>query len=86
MARHLDRLYAAVRARGDGFGPRLNVKTLTVLQARKYVLHRTKPRADELPAEVKELARLLDDVEPFKVSEQSTVGQCWVAFKESTGG
>jgi hypothetical protein len=34
----------------------------------------------------KELARLLDDVEPHKVTDQSTIGECWIAFQESKGG
>jgi hypothetical protein len=69
----------------DGSREHRQLQSLTVREGREHVLDRTKPRV-RVPQRVKELARLLDTVEPFKVSGQSTIGECWTKFQKSQGG
>jgi hypothetical protein len=68
----------------DGRKIHRHTQSLTPLEAREHIEDRTKPRA-RVPEEIKELARLLDDIEPHKVSDKSTIGQCWAVFRESRG-
>ncbi len=69
----------------DGTNLHRQVQALTLLEGREYVLHRTRPKL-RVPAELKEMVRLLDDIEPYKLSDQSTIGECWVAHREAEGG
>jgi hypothetical protein len=69
----------------DGSKIHRQLPTLTVREGREHVLERTKPRS-RVPQSVKELARLLDTVEPYKVSGRSTIGECWTEFQKSQGG
>lgn len=60
------------------------LQSLTLEEGREHVLARTQPRA-RVPEDIAELARLLDDVEPYKVSDDSTIGDCWAGFREAKG-
>ncbi len=53
------------------------VGALTLAEARQHVSEHTKPRP-RMSDEVKELARLVDDVQGFAKSERSTIDECWV--------
>jgi len=66
-------------------GQRIHKSVLAMMPkaARDYIADRTKPRPRKVPPEIKELVRLLDDVEPYKKSESSTIGECWVAYRDS---
>lgn len=66
----------------DGSKLHRQVDLLTPAEGREYVESRTKPRGGA-PSEIKELARLLDDVEPYKRSARSTIGECWNEFRAS---
>jgi hypothetical protein len=66
----------------DGSKIHRQVQTLTVAEAHDYVKIRTQPRA-RASSQLTEFTRLLDDVEPYKVSDQSTIGECWVAYRDS---
>ncbi len=57
------------------------VQSMTTSEGREHVAEHTKPRSRRLSTEVKELVRLLDDVEPHKKSERSTIGECWIAYQ-----
>ncbi len=69
----------------DGSKIHRQLQALTVHEAREHVQERTKPRA-RVPQSVKELARLLDTVEPYKATVRSTIGECWTEFQKSQGG
>ena len=56
--------------------------SLTPGQARQLVKESIKPQP-RIPERLKELARLADDMEPYKESESSTIDECW---KKKTGG
>jgi hypothetical protein len=49
---------------------------LTLAEARQHVSEHTKPRP-RASEEVKELARLVDDVQGFGETELSTIDECW---------
>jgi hypothetical protein len=67
----------------DGRRLHKSVLSITPKVARAYIAQHARPRARVLPNEVKELARLLDNVEPYKKSESSTIGECWIAYRDS---
>jgi hypothetical protein len=69
----------------DGSKVHRQLQSLTVREGREHVIERTKPRS-RVPQPIKELARLLDTVEPHKVSGRSTIGECWSEFRKSQGG
>lgn len=71
----------------DGAGERVHriFQTLTFPETRSYVEEKSRPRSRRLKAEVKEIARLLDDLAPFKKSENSTIGECWASLREARG-
>jgi hypothetical protein len=69
----------------DGSKKHRQVQTLTIAEGREHVLRRTKPSV-RIPSKVQELIRLLDDVDPFKTSDRSTIGECWDAHREAKGG
>lgn len=71
----------------DSHGSKVHRQTLslTIAEAREHILERTKPRVN-VPDEIKELARLLDDVDSYKVSEQSTIGDSWISYQQAHGG
>ena len=69
----------------DGSKIHRQVQALTMAEGRKYVDIRTKPRA-RATTQVTEFTRLLDDVEPYKVSDRSTIGECWTTYRKSRGG
>jgi hypothetical protein len=69
----------------DGSKIHRQVQGLTVAEGRNYVEIRTKPRG-RITTQVTEISRLLDDVERYKVSDRSTIGDCWAAYRESRGG
>ena len=69
----------------DGSNVHRQVQSLTVAEGHEYVRLRTQPRA-RVTTQVTEFARMLDDVEPYKVSDQSTIGDCWKSLRESRGG
>lgn len=52
------------------------VGSLTLAEARQHVSEHTKPRP-RISEQVKELARLIDDIQEFKESELSTIDYCW---------
>jgi hypothetical protein len=66
----------------DGSKIHRQVQTLTVAEARDYVKVRNQPRA-RASSQLIEFTRLLDDVEPYKVSDRSTIGECWVKYRDS---
>jgi hypothetical protein len=71
----------------DRSGTKVHRQTLslTIAEAREHILERTKPRVN-VPDEIKELARLVDDVDSYKVSEQSTIGDTWISYQEAHRG
>jgi len=69
----------------DGSKVHRQLQMLTLQEGREHVLERTKPRT-RIPPSVKELARLLDTVEPYKATIRSTIGDCWTEFQKSQGG
>jgi hypothetical protein len=66
----------------DGSKIHRQVQTLTVAEAHEYVKIRAQPRA-QASSQLTEFTRLLDDVEPYKVSDGSTIGECWIAYRDS---
>jgi hypothetical protein len=69
----------------DGSKVHRQLQSLTLHEGREHVLERTQPRA-RVPQRIKELARLLDTVEPHKASATSTIGECWTKYQKSQGG
>lgn len=69
----------------DGTKVHRQLDLMTLAEGREHLASRTKPRASS-STDVKELARLLDDIEPYKESEASTIGECWIAFQDSRDG
>jgi hypothetical protein len=69
----------------DGSKVHRQLQSLTLPEGREHVLDRTKPRA-RVPQQIKELARLLDAVEPHKLSGTSTIGECWAELRKSQDG
>jgi hypothetical protein len=69
----------------DGSKVHRQLQGLSVVEGREHIRERTKPKA-RVPQAIKELVRLLDTVEPHKVSVQSTIGECWIEFQKSQGG
>jgi hypothetical protein len=67
----------------DGRRLHKSVLGMTPSACRDHISEQTKPRVRRVSAEVKELVRLLDDVEPYKKSESSTIGECWIAYRDS---
>lgn len=68
----------------DGLKVHRQLQSLTLREGREHVLERTKPRT-RVPPAVKELARLLDAVEPYTATAESTIGECWNEFQKSHG-
>jgi hypothetical protein len=66
----------------DGSKLHRQVEALTVAEAREHVKTHTKPRA-RVSTQITEFTRLLDDVEPYKGSDRSTIGECWIAKRDS---
>lgn len=62
------------------------VQSMTPVAVRDYIEEHTKPRSRRQTGEVKELIRLVDDIEPYKKTDKSTVGECWTAFQKAQGG
>jgi hypothetical protein len=56
------------------------VGALTLAEAQRYVNEHTRPRP-RASEEVKELARLIDDVQSFG-TERSTIDECWAKAKK----
>lgn len=69
----------------DGSKEHRQLPSLTLREGREHVRERTKPRT-RVSSSVKELARLLDTVEPFKSTTRTTIGDCWSEFRKSQGG
>lgn len=67
----------------DGRRIHKSVLSMTPKVARTHIAEHVRPRPRVMPAELKELARCLDDVEPYKKSESSTIGECWIAYRDS---
>jgi hypothetical protein len=59
------------------------VDSLELVEARQYIEERTKPKPRQAP-EIRELARLVDDMDKYKKSDHSTIGECW-AIKQGRG-
>jgi hypothetical protein len=71
----------------DGSKQHRQVLSLTTDEGRQHIENRTTKPRSRAPTEIKELARLLDDVEPRKKTAKSNkIGDCWVAFQEARGG
>lgn len=68
--------------KSDGRRMHRHVQSMKPHEVRDYIAEHTRPRA-KVSEEVAELARLLDDIEPFKKSEETTVGECWTSYRES---
>jgi hypothetical protein len=66
----------------DGSKIHRQVQTLTVAEAHDYVKLRTQPRA-RASSQLIEFTRLLDDIEPYKLSDRSTIGECWIAYRDA---
>ena len=52
------------------------VGALTLEEARRHISENTKPRP-RMSEELKELARLVDDVQEYRKTELSTIDECW---------
>ncbi|MBI3699179.1 MAG: hypothetical protein HY242_01860 [Afipia sp.] len=61
------------------------VERLTVMEARAFIEDHMKPKS-RLPSPVKEMTRLLDTIEPYKVTDRSTVGECWKKYRKAGAG
>lgn len=66
----------------DGRRVHMAVLSMTPSAGRDYIADHTRPRA-RMSGAVKEMVRLLDDVEPHKESEKSTIGECWIRYRAS---
>ena len=60
------------------------VETLSIVEAHSFVEDHMKPKS-RLPSHVKEMTRLLDTVERYKVTDHSTIGECWKKYKKAGG-
>lgn len=70
----------------DGSKKHRQIQTLTLREGRDHIRDRlTRPRSS-VPQPISELARLLDSVEPYKLTENSTIGECWTNYQKSQGG
>lgn len=69
----------------DGTKRHRQVETLTIAEGREHVTRRIRPSV-RVPTKLKELIRLLDDVDPYKASDHSTIGECWEAHRQAKGG
>jgi hypothetical protein len=69
----------------DGSKVHRQLEALSLPEGREHVIERTKPKA-RMPKQIKELARLLDTIEPHKATAKSTIGECWEEYRKSQGG
>jgi hypothetical protein len=59
---------------------------LTIPQLREHVAEIAQKAYSKSDEELKELARLADEMEEFKETPSSTVDECWVRYKEASEG
>jgi hypothetical protein len=61
----------------------ITVGSLTIPQVREYVLESVQKAASKRDEELKELARLADDIEGFN-RDNSTLDECWARYKKAS--